>query len=95
MIRALFLSLPQHILLTVFALYRRFVSPLLGPSCRFAPSCSAYAAEAIRQHGPWRGLWLSARRLARCQPWGAFGYDPVPGPAATSTSAGRAAGRKG
>lgn len=58
--------------------YRLFVSPLLGPACRFAPSCSAYALEAIATHGALRGSRLALRRLARCHPWGGDGYDPVP-----------------
>lgn len=58
--------------------YRLLVSPLLGPACRFAPSCSAYALEAIKVHGPFRGWLLALRRLLRCHPWGGSGYDPVP-----------------
>ncbi|MET0294972.1 MAG: membrane protein insertion efficiency factor YidD [Phenylobacterium sp.] len=56
------------------------LSPLIGPACRFAPTCSEYAAEALVSHGPWRGGWLAARRLCRCHPWGGAGYDPVPPP---------------
>ena len=59
-------------------LYQLFLSPVLPPSCRYVPSCSDYALEALAQHGPLRGLWLAARRLARCHPWGGSGYDPVP-----------------
>jgi len=59
-------------------LYRLFISPLLGPACRYAPSCSAYALEAIAVHGPLRGWFLALRRLLRCHPWGGSGYDPVP-----------------
>lgn len=70
MIRAL-VSAPIHA-------YRLFISPLLGPGCRFAPSCSAYALEAVAVHGPLRGLLLAVRRLARCHPWGGAGVDPVP-----------------
>ena len=58
--------------------YQLLVSPLLGPRCRFYPSCSSYALEAIRAHGPLRGTWLAGRRLLRCHPWNAGGLDPVP-----------------
>jgi uncharacterized protein len=58
--------------------YQLFVAPILPPSCRYSPSCSHYAAEAIARHGPWRGLRLAAGRLSRCHPWGGWGYDPVP-----------------
>ncbi len=58
--------------------YRNYISPLKPPSCRFTPTCSAYALEALRKHGPWKGTWLALRRLLRCHPWGGHGYDPVP-----------------
>ena len=58
--------------------YKLTVSPLIGPRCRFTPTCSEYAAEALIAHGPWRGSWLTARRLCRCHPWGGSGYDPPP-----------------
>jgi len=60
--------------------YQLLVSPILPPSCRFLPSCSDYAAEAVARHGALRGLYLAARRLLRCHPWGGSGYDPVPPP---------------
>jgi putative membrane protein insertion efficiency factor len=60
--------------------YRFFLSPLLGRQCRYLPTCSHYAEEAIATHGPWLGSWLGLRRLCRCHPWGGAGYDPVPQP---------------
>jgi putative membrane protein insertion efficiency factor len=59
-------------------LYQVLISPLLGSNCRFEPSCSAYAEEALREHGAFRGSWLALRRIGRCNPWGGSGYDPVP-----------------
>jgi putative membrane protein insertion efficiency factor len=67
-----------RVLIVPVIAYRRFISPLLPPRCRFAPSCSEYALEALRRHGAVRGLWLSVRRLARCHPFNPGGYDPVP-----------------
>ena len=67
-------------------IYQRLVSPVLPPACRFYPTCSAYATEAILVHGIVRGGWLAVRRLVRCHPWGGSGYDPVP-PARAAHSA--------
>jgi len=58
--------------------YRKCISPLTPPSCRYRPTCSAYAVEAIKKHGPIKGLYLSVWRILRCHPWGGYGYDPVP-----------------
>jgi len=59
--------------------YRLLFSPWVGHNCRYQPTCSAYALEALERHGGLKGGWLAARRIARCHPWGAAGYDPVPG----------------
>lgn len=67
-----------RVLLALIWGYKRFVSPLLPRACRFFPTCSSYAAEAIERHGPVRGVLLAARRLARCHPLHPGGYDPVP-----------------
>jgi putative membrane protein insertion efficiency factor len=72
------MSAPARALVRLVRGYRRFVSPLLGPRCRFAPSCSAYAIEAITTHGAGRGSWLALRRIARCHPFHPGGHDPVP-----------------
>ncbi|MCR4592601.1 MAG: membrane protein insertion efficiency factor YidD [Bacteroidaceae bacterium] len=58
--------------------YQKCISPLTPPSCRFTPTCSQYAIEAIRKHGPIKGMYLAIRRILRCHPWGGSGYDPVP-----------------
>ena len=58
--------------------YRKFISPLTPPSCRFTPTCSQYAIEAITKHGPFKGTWLAVKRVLRCRPGGGSGYDPVP-----------------
>ncbi|AOF82509.1 membrane protein insertion efficiency factor YidD [Methyloversatilis sp. XJ19-13] len=68
----------KSLLLSVLAVYRYAISPMLGANCRFLPSCSEYATEAIRRHGSLRGGWLSLRRIARCHPWNPGGHDPVP-----------------
>jgi len=73
----------QKILIAIIRGYRWLLSPWLGQHCRFHPSCSHYALEAIEQHGSGRGSWLALRRLSRCHPWHPSGYDPVP-PAARS-----------
>jgi len=65
-------------LISLVRAYRWAVSPMLPPACRFHPSCSCYAEEALQRHGALRGGWLAARRLCRCGPWHAGGYDPVP-----------------
>jgi len=66
------------ILVGALRFYKRFISPLLPPACRFYPSCSQYAIGAIQTHGALRGSWLGAKRLGRCHPFSKGGYDPVP-----------------
>jgi uncharacterized protein len=66
------------ILLALLRGYRRFMSPMLLPRCRFVPSCSQYAVEAVERHGAGRGGWMAVRRVGRCHPFHAGGYDPVP-----------------
>jgi uncharacterized protein len=69
------LALP-FILLIRF--YQLVISPWLGPRCRFTPTCSQYGLQAFRKYGIFKGFWLTARRIARCHPWGGHGYDPLP-----------------
>ena len=70
----------KYFLRVLIRCYQWFISPLIGPHCRFHPTCSTYALEAIERHGALRGSWLGARRICRCHPWNEGGYDPVPGP---------------
>ncbi len=71
-------DLPRQLVVTLIRGYQRFVSPALPASCRFHPSCSQYALEAVRRYGALRGTWLTIRRLARCHPFHPGGFDPVP-----------------
>ena len=71
-------QLPRRVVAALLRLYRAAVSPYLGPACRFHPTCSRYAEQAVLRHGLARGAWLAARRLGRCHPWHPGGVDPVP-----------------
>lgn len=66
------------VFILLIKLYQYLLSPLLGASCRYTPTCSQYGIEAIRKHGPFKGGWLTLKRLSRCHPWGGHGHDPVP-----------------
>jgi len=68
----------KRILLAVIRVYRLTLSPWWGGQCRYTPTCSLFAAEAIERHGAWQGTWLAMRRVGRCHPWHGGGYDPVP-----------------
>ena len=69
----------KYVLIGLLKAYRLLISPLYGNVCRYYPSCSAYALQAVQVHGAMRGSWLALRRLLRCHPWAPGGYDPVPG----------------
>lgn len=66
------------IFLLLIKIYQYFISPLTGASCRYTPTCSQYGAEAIKKYGPFKGGWLTLKRIGRCHPWGGHGHDPVP-----------------
>ena len=70
--------MPRKTLVLTLRAYQLIVSPWFGRACRFEPSCSSYALDAVERHGALRGSWLTFRRLVRCNPWGGSGYDPVP-----------------
>jgi len=72
-------SAPRQAARALIRLYQLSLSGLIGRQCRYLPSCSAYADEAIRHHGLWAGGWMAAARICRCHPWGATGFDPPPG----------------
>ncbi|WOB49582.1 membrane protein insertion efficiency factor YidD [Xanthomonas hydrangeae] len=82
----------SRLLIALLRFYKIFISPLLGPRCRFAPSCSEYAMTAIGRFGPLRGCWLAARRLGRCHPFHPGGFDPVPDASSPSSTSCRCKG---
>ncbi|MCX7986393.1 MAG: membrane protein insertion efficiency factor YidD [Bacteroidales bacterium] len=73
-----FFKVISELLILPVKFYRTFISPFLPPTCRYTPTCSAYAIDALRKHGPIKGLWLAIKRILSCNPWGGSGYDPVP-----------------
>ena len=68
----------RRFLIILVRIYQGALSPYLGNSCRYTPTCSQYAIQAIEKYGPWKGGWLAIRRMASCHPWGGHGHDPVP-----------------
>jgi putative membrane protein insertion efficiency factor len=73
-----FLTVLGWLLLGIIKLYQLLLSPLLGASCRYTPTCSQYGVEAIKKYGPFKGGWLTLKRIGSCHPWGGHGHDPVP-----------------
>jgi putative membrane protein insertion efficiency factor len=71
-------KLMKWLLLSFIWIYRTLISPLITPQCRFLPTCSQYAIDALEEYGAWRGTFLTVKRICRCQPWGGSGFDPVP-----------------
>ncbi|URQ64826.1 membrane protein insertion efficiency factor YidD [SAR86 cluster bacterium] len=72
------LNILAIVLIIPIKLYQVLISPLLGSSCRYSPTCSQYSIEAIKKHGPFKGSWLAVKRISSCHPWGGSGHDPVP-----------------
>jgi len=68
----------KYILITPILLYQKFISPFFPSTCRFSPTCSNYAIDAIKLKGPFVGFWLALKRISKCHPWGGTGYDPLP-----------------
>ena len=72
------IQVPKYILITIIRFYKKFISPLTPPSCRFEPSCSSYGLEAVEKYGFLKGGWMAIKRIGRCHPFNDGGYDPVP-----------------
>ncbi|MGI4022748.1 MAG: membrane protein insertion efficiency factor YidD [Janthinobacterium lividum] len=77
-ITAILKAIVSRFFIFLIRLYQILLSPILGASCRYTPTCSQYGLEAIRKHGPFKGGWLTLKRIGRCNPWGGHGHDPVP-----------------
>lgn len=75
---AIVILIPRQLVMLLIRGYQRFVSPAFPPSCRFTPTCSAYALTSVERYGLFKGGWLALKRIARCHPWNPGGYDPVP-----------------
>jgi len=73
-----FLQILSYPFILLIKIYQYAISPLIGPKCRFTPTCSNYALKAFKKYGLFKGFWLSIKRISRCHPWGGSGYDPVP-----------------
>ncbi len=73
-----FLRILSYPFILLIRIYQLIISPILGPKCRFTPTCSHYALGAFRKYGLFKGFWLTVKRISRCHPWGGSGYDPVP-----------------
>ncbi|MEO6524666.1 MAG: membrane protein insertion efficiency factor YidD [Mucilaginibacter sp.] len=71
-------SIVGGLFIALIKIYQLILSPLLGAQCRYTPTCSQYGVEAIKKHGAFKGGWLTLKRIARCNPWGGHGHDPVP-----------------
>ncbi len=72
------MKLINYILILLIKTYQVTLSPLIGPNCRYHPTCSQYMIESIKKYGPFKGVWLGIKRIMRCHPWGGSGHDPVP-----------------
>ncbi|QEC67851.1 membrane protein insertion efficiency factor YidD [Panacibacter ginsenosidivorans] len=72
------LQILSYPFILLIKLYQYTISPILGPKCRFTPTCSQYSLEAFRKYGVFKGFWLTVKRISRCHPWGGHGHDPVP-----------------
>lgn len=77
-VMGMFKSILSFPFILLIKLYQWIISPWIGPACRFTPTCSHYGIEALKKHGPIKGLWLTVKRISKCHPWGGSGYDPVP-----------------